>query len=595
MKNLNLLTVSLLSIMMFASCDNLDDLFGDDNHLNEKIENIAFVSNIDGYYNSALIEDEGAYICINNNEEYITELLGVFEDEYFLSVIFNEKGLPILFESEDVNIRLLYSMDSLNNDCYRIDYFAIIDEQIYTDYTYTYSSEQYKTRSLGDLYEWTKKEITNSINNKVREKVCQFTSFLLTDNAYSKHWNKFLDMVDFLRETDGLNAIELVDYLDDKYNKFKQISEAIKNKESNINKQAPTYYIGITTGDNYVRGNTAYCNIDGYLRVDANEGNFDFDYGICYSESKTPTINDAVQKHTLTNGLITSITIDLPVEITLAGLKEKTTYYYRAYFKDNLSGNIMYSENIRNFETQMSIERERLIELYKSTNGDSWINQKNWCSEKPLNEWYGIKTNELGCVTSINLSNNNLTGYAQVDFDDFSNLTSFNIDSNKIREIFVRGNDNFTEINLTNCATEHIGFENFNKVSISCESLNSISGECDVLNVSNCDFGENRTPFSGINVKDATIYNCKMHSCGLSSEILTFESSSTYDTWYCYTSKRLNIINSYCSTICSGDFNDGTVIYLQNATLWRSNWDEESRVTLSCTTTGAGWYGLFGY
>lgn len=578
---------------MFISCDKLEDLFGDDNHLNERIENLAFVSNINGYYNSAFIKDENAYICINNNDDYITELLGVFEEDYYLSVIFNEEGLPVLFESEDVNIRLLYNMDSLDNDCGRIDFFAIIDEQIYTDYVYTYPSEQVKTRSLGGLYEWTKQEITNNINSTIREKVCQFTSYLLTDNAYSKHWNGFLEMVDFLRETDGLNAIELVDYLDNKYNKFKQISEAIKDKESNINKQAPIYYIGITTGYSYVSGNTAYCNIDGYLKVDANEGNFDFDYGICYSESKTPTINDAVKKHSLTSGMITSITLDLPIEIALAGLKENTTYYYRAYFKDNLSGNIVYSENIRSFETQMSIERERLIELYNSTNGDTWIDKTNWCSEKPLNEWYGIKTNDLGCVTAINLSNNNLTGYAQVDFDDFSSLTSFNIDNNKIKGISVRGNDNVTELKLTNCAIENIRFENFRSVTISCETLNSLSGECDVLKVSNCNFGENHTPFSGISVKDATIYNCKMHSCGLSSEILTFESSSTYDTWYCNTSKRLNIINSYCSTICGGDFNDATVIYLQNATLWRSNWDEESRVTLSCTTTGAGWDRLF--
>lgn len=593
MKNLNLFALSLLSIMLFASCDQLEDLFGDDNHLSEKIENLAFVSNINGYYNSALIKDKDAYICISNNDDYITELLGVFEEDYFISVIFNEEGLPILFESEDVNIRLQYNMDSLDNDCSRIDFFAIIDEQIYTDYTYLYPSGQVKTRSLGDLYEWTRQEITNNINSTIREKVCQFTSFLLTDNAYSKHWNGFLEMVDFLRETDGLNAIELVDYLDDKYNKFKQISEAIKSKESKINKQAPIYYIGITTGGNYVRGNTAYCNIDGFLKVDANGGNFDIDYGICYSESKTPTINDAIKKHTLTNGIISSITVDLPIEMILTGLKENTTYYYRAYFKDNLSGNVMYSENIRNFEIEMSMERARLIELYNSTNGDSWIYKTNWCSEKPLNEWYGIKTNDSGCVTSINLSNNNLTGYAHVDFDDFSSLTSFNIDSNKIREISVRGNDNITELKLTKCAIDNIRFENLKNVTISCETLNSLSGECDVLKVSNCDFGDNHTPFSGIHVKDATIYNCKMHSCGLSSEILTFESSSTYDTWYCNTSKRLNIINSYCSTICGGDFNDGTIINLQNATLWRSNWDEESRVTLTCTITGASWDNLF--
>ena len=87
MKNLNLFALSLLVIMLFTSCDLLEGLFGDDDHLSEKIENLAFVSNINGYYNSALIKDEDAYICISNNDDCITELLGVFEEDYFISVI----------------------------------------------------------------------------------------------------------------------------------------------------------------------------------------------------------------------------------------------------------------------------------------------------------------------------------------------------------------------------------------------------------------------------------------------------------------------------------------------------------------------------
>lgn len=240
-----------------------------------------------------------------------------------------------------------------------------------------------------------------------------------------------------------------------------------------------------------------------------------------------------------------------------------------------------------------TIERARLIELYNSTNGDSWVDNTNWCSEEPLNEWYGIKTDKSGNVTSINLSNNNLTGEANVNFYDFPSLTSFNIDYNKIERLSVRGNDNIADLQLTDCAVESINFENFKSVTISCEALSSLSGECGVLNVSNCDFGENSTPFSGITVNDATIYNCKMHSCGLYSDILVFKESSTYDTWYCVTTSRLEIINSHCSTICAWDFNEDTDIILDNATLWRSNWDEESLVTISRSIKGKDWDGLF--
>ena len=55
------------------------------------------------------------------------------------------------------------------------------------------------------------------------------------------------------------------------------------------------------------------------------------------------------------------------------------------------------------------LAREALIALYKATGGDHWINNTNWCSDKPLNEWYGIETDIKG-ISSINLSNNGLVG-----------------------------------------------------------------------------------------------------------------------------------------------------------------------------------------
>lgn len=278
--------------------------------------------------------------------------------------------------------------------------------------------------------------------------------------------------------------------------------------------------------------------------------------------------------------------------VTATNLNSGSTYYAAPFasWKD-----FKWYGDKEEFTTGDSEERRLLIEFYHSTNGDNWLNNANWCSSKPLKEWYGITTDESGYVTSIKLPNNNLTGKARIRFGDFSHLANINIDDNKIEELSIDGNNDIDYISLNDCATSHIHFDGIKKVEISCGTLSYLSGSCETLKVSNCDFGDNHTPFSGISAKDATICNCKMHSCGLSSETLTFESSSTYDTWYCYTSRRLNIINSHCSTICGWDFKDNTVIYLQNASLWRSNWDEDSRVTLSCTTTGAGWDALFGH
>lgn len=38
------------------------------------------------------------------------------------------------------------------------------------------------------------------------------------------------------------------------------------------------------------------------------------------------------------------------------------------------------------------LEREALIAIYNALDGDNWVNNSNWCSDRPLNEWYGVET-----------------------------------------------------------------------------------------------------------------------------------------------------------------------------------------------------------
>ena len=56
-------------------------------------------------------------------------------------------------------------------------------------------------------------------------------------------------------------------------------------------------------------------------------------------------------------------------------------------------------------------DREALIELYNATNGDNWTNNENWCSDKPLGEWYGVDADNNGRVYNLSLYSNNLDGY----------------------------------------------------------------------------------------------------------------------------------------------------------------------------------------
>jgi len=57
-----------------------------------------------------------------------------------------------------------------------------------------------------------------------------------------------------------------------------------------------------------------------------------------------------------------------------------------------------------------AIERAALAEFYSIAGGDSWVNKTNWCSDKALNEWYGISTDENGRVIEIRLASNGERG-----------------------------------------------------------------------------------------------------------------------------------------------------------------------------------------
>lgn len=71
----------------------------------------------------------------------------------------------------------------------------------------------------------------------------------------------------------------------------------------------------------------------------------------------------------------------------------------------------VYTLNLSGTEAEdiQKTEREALIEFYKATDGDHWKNNTNWCSDKPLDEWYGVRTS-VGCVYNLQLNDNSLKG-----------------------------------------------------------------------------------------------------------------------------------------------------------------------------------------
>ncbi len=74
-----------------------------------------------------------------------------------------------------------------------------------------------------------------------------------------------------------------------------------------------------------------------------------------------------------------------------------------------------------------------LTNFFVNTQGDIWLNKTNWLQPtRPISTWFGITTNAQGCVTSIKLSNNRLSGFLNTEIGDFKALESLNLSNNQI-------------------------------------------------------------------------------------------------------------------------------------------------------------------
>lgn len=76
-------------------------------------------------------------------------------------------------------------------------------------------------------------------------------------------------------------------------------------------------------------------------------------------------------------------------------------------------------------------QRAALIDLYNATDGDNWKKNANWCSDKPLSEWYGVDVSYSGGMY-VSLVNNNLTGTLPPSVRDLRGILQISLDNNNL-------------------------------------------------------------------------------------------------------------------------------------------------------------------
>ena len=104
----------------------------------------------------------------------------------------------------------------------------------------------------------------------------------------------------------------------------------------------------------------------------------------------------------------------------------------------DLQGGIIGGSAVLSLNDQVSCaprDRAALEALYHATGGTSWTNRTNWLSTKPLDEWYGVTVDNNGCVTNLDLSNNQLTGTLPLQLGYLVNLEELVLSGNQLTNI----------------------------------------------------------------------------------------------------------------------------------------------------------------
>ena len=115
-------------------------------------------------------------------------------------------------------------------------------------------------------------------------------------------------------------------------------------------------------------------------------------------------------------------------------------------------------------------ERTALVSIYESSGGDSWTRSDNWCSDRPLSDWYGVETDASGHVTALRLSHNNLSGTISEKISKLTGLQHLDLSWNnlggEIKDLDFFSN--LTELETINLSRNHFSGElwppNWNKL-----------------------------------------------------------------------------------------------------------------------------------
>ena len=105
-------------------------------------------------------------------------------------------------------------------------------------------------------------------------------------------------------------------------------------------------------------------------------------------------------------------------------------------------------------------DRDALIAFYNATDGPNWTDNTNWCSDEPLDTWYGITTDSEGRVTRISLANNGLSGATGNTLAPLTALTTLLCSNNNLSNLDLSNNTALTHLYCENNSLSDLDLSN---------------------------------------------------------------------------------------------------------------------------------------
>lgn len=120
-------------------------------------------------------------------------------------------------------------------------------------------------------------------------------------------------------------------------------------------------------------------------------------------------------------------------EIEYAGIEFKAELLDKQAPEGGFQAGRVYTVDLSGTEAEdiQKVQREALIAFYNATDGDHWKNNTNWCSDKPLDEWYGVSASD-GYVSSLDLWDNGLKGEIPAEITQLTHLGYIDLQLNSL-------------------------------------------------------------------------------------------------------------------------------------------------------------------